>query len=142
MRGRQRETQSVNPVQRAAENYIDVDAPRKTRGVQVDYRYLNNPFPDEEEAGISVVCEQSYAAVPDNECHTLRKAKRSPEWPEWERAIHAELDQLKKMGTWKLIKRPPGVVPIANKFVFAKKRDKDGRLVKYKVQLVAKGCAQ
>jgi len=138
----ERDTRSVNPVQRAAENYMDVDAPRKTRGVQVDYRYLNDPFPDEEEAGISVEREQSYAAVPDDECRTLREAKRSPEWPEWERAIHAELDQLNKMGTWKLIEKPPGVVPIANKFVFAKKRDKDGRLVKYKARLVAKGCAQ
>jgi len=29
----ERDTRSVDPVQRAAENYIDVDAPRKTRGV-------------------------------------------------------------------------------------------------------------
>jgi len=130
----ERDTQSINPVRRAAENdHINVDVPRKTRGVRVDYCYLNDPFLDKEEAGISVMHEQTYAAVPDNECRTLRKAKQSPEWPEWEKAIHAELDQLKKMGTWKLIKRPPGVVPIANKFVFAKKRDKDGRLVKYKV---------
>jgi len=88
------------------------------------------------------VREQTYAAVPDDECCTLREAKRSPEWPEWEMAIHAELDQLKKMGTWKLIERPPGVVLIANKFVFVKKRDKDRRLVKYKARLVAKGCTQ
>jgi len=46
------------------------------------------------------------------------------------------------MGTWKLIEKPSGVVAIANKFVFAKKRDKDGKLVKYKARLVAKGCAQ
>jgi len=46
------------------------------------------------------------------------------------------------MGTWKLVDKPPGIVPIANKFVFAKKKDKEGNLLKYKAQLVAKGCAQ
>jgi len=46
------------------------------------------------------------------------------------------------MGTWKLVEKPPGVIPIANKFVFAKKRDKDGKLQKYKARLVAKGCTQ
>jgi len=66
----------------------------------------------------------------------------SPEWSEWKRAIETELDQLNCMGTWKLVEKPPGVIPIANKFVFAKKRDKDGNLQKYKARLVAKGCAQ
>ena len=46
------------------------------------------------------------------------------------------------MGMWKLVEKPPGVVPIANKWVYAKKCDKDGNIVKYKVRLVAKGCAQ
>ena len=136
------DTRSVDPAipRRAAD--IDMDAPRKMRGIRVDYRYLNDPFLDEEEAGVSIVRAESFAAVPDDECRTLREAKQSPEWPEWEKAIHTELDQLKRMGTWKLMEKPSGVVAIANKFVFAKKRDKDGKLVKYKAQLVAKGCAQ
>ena len=46
------------------------------------------------------------------------------------------------MGTWKLVEKPPSVILITNKFVFAKKRDKDGNLQKYKARLVAKGCAQ
>jgi len=72
----------------------------------------------------------------------LREAKRSQEWPEWEKAIHAELDQLKQMGTWALVEKPPDIVPIANKFVFAKKRNKEGNLIKYKARLVVKGCLQ
>jgi len=129
----ERDTQSVNPIGRAPENdHIDVNAPRKTRGVQVDYRYLNDPFLDKEEAGVSIVHEESYAAVPNDECRSLREAKQSPEWPEWEKAICTKLDQLKKMGTWRLVDKPSGVVAIANKFVFVKKRDKDGRLVKDK----------
>src|SRR6266850_4303135 len=46
------------------------------------------------------------------------------------------------MGTWKLVEKPPDVIPIANKWVFAKKRDKMGQIIKYKARLVAKGCAQ
>ena len=53
-----------------------------------------------------------------------------------------ELDQLHRMGMWKLVEKPPRVVLIANKWVYAKKRDKDGNIVKYKAHLVAKGCAQ
>src|SRR5260221_1048522 len=46
------------------------------------------------------------------------------------------------MGTWQLVDKPVGAVPIANKWVFAKKRNKDGVLTRYKARLVAKGCAQ
>ena len=67
--------------------------------------------------------------------------KASPKWSEWKRAIETELDQLNRMGTWKLVEKPPGVVPIVNKFVFTKKQDKEGNLQKYKARLVAKGCA-
>ena len=95
------------------------------------------------EAGIaSVAKEEAFAVIPDDDCCSLREAKESQEWPEWEQAIQAKLNQLKQMGTWKLVDKPSGVVPIANKFVFAKKRDKHGRLTKYKARLVAKGCAQ
>ena len=46
------------------------------------------------------------------------------------------------MGTWELVEKPRGVVPIANRFVFTKKCDKEGKLLKYKARLVAKGCSQ
>ena len=46
------------------------------------------------------------------------------------------------MGTWKLVEKPPDAVPITNKWVFAKKRNKEGQIVKYKARLVAKGCSQ
>jgi len=136
---------SVNPIipsKRPADTSDDPIGPRKTRGIQVDYRYLNNPFPDEEEARIVVVREEAFAVVPDDECHSLQEAKASLEWPEWESAIHAKLNQLHKMGTWRLIDKPASIIPIANKFVFAKKRDKEGRLLKYKARLITKGCTQ
>jgi hypothetical protein len=94
---------------------------------------LNDPFPDEVKASIADVSKpEVFIVIPDDNCHSLAEAKKSPEWPKWEEAIHVELDQLRKMGTWQLIDKPPGIVPIANKFVFAKKHDKDGNITKYK----------
>lgn len=46
------------------------------------------------------------------------------------------------MGTWKLVEKPSGIVSIGNKLVFMKKRGKGGQIIKYKAQLVAKGCTQ
>ena len=147
---------SRNPNKRPAESDIDPRDSRKTRGKRIDYdelsksgkikeyKELTEPFPDEKEAGIlKIVKHEAYAIVPDDDdCHNLREARQSPEWPEWKQAIEAELDQLKKMGTWELVERPKGVVPIGNKLIFTKKRDKIGRLLRYKARLVAKGYAQ
>ena len=80
--------------------------------------------------------------MPKDDCHSLQDARDSPEWLEWEAAIHDELDQLRRMGTWQLVDKPVGAVPISNKWVFTKKRNKDGVLTRYKARLVAKGCAQ
>ena len=120
---------------RKAINDINECEPRKTRGKQVDYKYLQDPFPDEEQAGIvTVEKEEAFIVIPDDQdCCNLCKAKDCPEWPEWEKAIHAKLEQLEHMGTWRLVDKPPGVKPIANKF---------GDLQKYKAQLVAKGYTQ
>ena len=61
------------------------------------------------------------AAEIEEDICTLADAKASPEWPEWEKAIKAKLDQLKCAGTWRMVKKLPGAVPIANRWVFAKK---------------------
>jgi len=90
---------------------------------------------------LSVAKEEAFAMIPGDDCHSLKEARESPEWPEWERAIHTELEQLCHMGTWKLVDKPVGAVPINNKWVFTKKRNKEGVLTKYKARLVAKGCA-
>jgi hypothetical protein len=109
----------------------------------VDYRFLHDPFPDEEETSMALLeKEEALAVLPDDECRDLRQARKSPEWPEWERAIQSELEQLNRMGTWRLVDKPPDSIPISNKFVFTKKRDNAGNTIKYKARLVAKGYAQ
>ena len=56
--------------------------------------------------------------------------------------MQVELKQLHEMGTWELVEKPPDVVPITNKWVFVRKRNKLGEIVKYKARLVARGYSQ
>ena len=112
---------------------------------RVDYRYLNNPFPDEEDVSETnnlTSNEQIYTIIPGDEYTSLKDAKDSPDWPEWEKAAQKEIDQLTQMGTWKLVDKPPDAIPIANKWTFLKKRNKVGDVVRFKARLVAKGCSQ
>jgi len=79
--------------------------------------------------------------APDNP-KSLAEAQRSPEWPDWEKAVQAELNQLHKMGTWVLVNPPKERTPVSNKWVLTKKYDKEGNLLKFKARLVAKGYSQ
>jgi hypothetical protein len=113
---------------------------QKTQGKRVDYHHMNDPYSDNDN-------EQIYANMIENalgkdEPGTLSQAKDSQEWLEWEEAIKAELQQLAQKRTWELIKCPNESIPIANKWVFIRKYNKEGNLTKYKARLVAKGCAQ
>ena len=132
-----------NPRKRKVEATIDTREPQRTRGIWCDYRYLADPFPDKKEAGMLLVAkEKAFAVIPEDNCHSLKEVQESSDWPEWERAIHTELEQLCCMGTWKLVDKPASTVPRANKWVFTKKQNKQGILTKYKVRLVTRGCAQ
>jgi hypothetical protein len=135
-----------NLKKRKVETNIDPREPQKTRGICRNYRHLNDghhPFPDEEETGmISIAKEKAFTVIPEDDCCSLKEARKSPNWPEWEHAIHTELEQLCQMGTWELVEKPVGAVAINNKFVFTKKQNKEGIITKYKARLIAKGCAQ
>jgi hypothetical protein len=63
--------------------------PRKTRGVQMDYRQLVNPFSSkEEEDGESLLDKMEensmilLMAEAGDKFHSLKEAKESPNWPE------------------------------------------------------------
>ena len=73
---------------------------------------------------------------------SLVAAKKSPDWPSWEKAIHEELDTLKAAGTWKAVDAPDGVNVVGSKWVFRAKKDAAGVVVRYKARLVAQGFSQ
>ncbi|KAF8625757.1 hypothetical protein AX15_005211 [Amanita polypyramis BW_CC] len=130
--------------------------PRRSKRPRVvhDYSKLDNPLSElvqvmkEGEEIIPLdVAEMIYAALADadsasDDPRTLEEAQASPDWPEWQKVIKTELEQLENMGTWKLEDAPSDRKPVANKWVFIKKFNKDGTLKKYKARLVAKGFSQ
>jgi hypothetical protein len=111
----------------------------------VNYRNLNDPFSDEDEDDEThqLYAETvNHAILGTDDPSTVAEAKTFADWPEWKKAIEAELDQLTRFGTWKLVDCPDDAIPIPNKWVFLKKYNKQGELVKHKARLVVKGCAQ
>ena len=118
---------------------------RCTRGIQIDYQYLQNPFSNEEDeahATASSPDEETSAIIARDEHMSLKDAKQSEDWPEWEKAVQVELTQLQQMGTWRLVEKLPNAIPLANKWTFVRKRNKASEIVKHKVRLVVKGCVQ
>ena len=116
--------------------------------MKLDYKWLDNLFSDSDDDKDSMIViqliinDESYNAAVNDSPISLNEVKKSPGWPEWEKAIKAELDQLQDMGTWKLVKKPLDAIPIANKWLFVKKTNNLGQIEKYKAQLVIKGCFQ
>ena len=134
----------------------DMHRRSKRQTVRHDYQKLHDPEPDwaylDYENGYSkeelTEVEEFLSTIPGmndqdaNEPKTLREAQESSEWPKWEEAIKAELTQLKDMGTWELVDRPKERTLVGNKWVFVKKTNKEGEVIKYKARLVAKGYSQ
>jgi len=73
---------------------------------------------------------------------SLASARHSPDWVEWERAIHVELDVLNEAGTWEMVDAPEGANIVGSKWVFRAKKDAAGIVVRYKARLVAQGFSQ
>jgi Reverse transcriptase (RNA-dependent DNA polymerase) len=89
---------------------------------------------------ISAILDRANLASEDPQ--SLTEARKTSEWPEWEKAVQIELQQLKDWQTWKLTDPPADHIPIKNEWVFQKKYNKEGTLTKYKARLVAKGYSQ
>jgi len=84
--------------------------------------------------------------VPNPDCPldplTLEEALNSPQHEDWLKAANDEVTSLFAKGTFDVVDTPPGIIPIACKWIFKRKFDAFGFLTKYKVRLVAKGFLQ
>jgi len=81
-------------------------------------------------------------AAADTDPRTLAEARASSDWPRWAEAIAEEEKSLKANGTFTPVDVPPGTKLLDCKWVFKRKRDQTGAVVRYKVRLVAKGFRQ
>ncbi|RLU26274.1 hypothetical protein DMN91_000068 [Ooceraea biroi] len=92
------------------------------------------------------VSRPGYVAFLASEDHTsepstIEEAMAGTESQNWVKAMLEEIHSLRKNDTWDEVDRPPGVKPLAVKWVFKKKLTESGE-IRYKARLVAKGCAQ
>ena len=71
------------------------------------------------------------------------EAMRGADAHEWAVAEKAEMDSLERLHVLgDVVPLPPGKRVVGTKWVYKRKRDKDGRVSKYKARLVAKGFSQ
>ena len=69
----------------------------------------------------------------------LEEAQRCDEWLQWEAALHEEYDSLKKHKVFGEYSHTLNTRPMGHKLIFTKKRDAQGRVLQFKVRLVAQG---
>ena len=70
------------------------------------------------------------------------EATRSSERDLWRAAMQEEIDSPENMQVCTPEALPPGYKILGNKWVFKRKRDASGRVIRRKVRLVVKGYAQ
>ena len=75
-----------------------------------------------------------------NEPRSFAEASRTLEASKWREACETELETLSD--TWDLVERPENRKIIGNRWVFKRKRDAEGNIVRYRSRLVAKGYSQ
>ena len=73
---------------------------------------------------------------------SLREALNGDEKVAWTDAIEAELTQMEKVNAWIPIVPPPDANVIPSRYVFRRKRNEMGNIVRYKARLVVKGFKQ
>lgn len=67
------------------EDDVDVDELWRTHGICIDYHHLNDFFSDKEDEDDTLLSiEEVYAITARDELTSLKDAKNSPKWPEWE----------------------------------------------------------
>jgi len=75
---------------------------------------------------------------PDPELKSLIECRKRSDWDKWKVAIEAELRSLCQREVFgPAVPTPPKVIPVGCKWVFLRKRNEYGQMVRYKARLVA-----
>ena len=92
--------------------------------------------------GSSDLIMQCNLSVIENMPQTIQQAKATSDWPNWKKAIEKELESIQKNSTWIITDPDRHQKPIKSRWVFVKKFDVNGNILKFKARLVAKGFTQ
>ena len=89
-------------------------------------------------ANLNAGCDDS---GPD-EPLSLKEARASPYWKDFEKAMHAEFQSLIENDTWEYRDVPTGRAVLTGRWVFKIKKDRWGKILKFKARWVAHGYKQ
>ena len=73
---------------------------------------------------------------------TVEEALSQPEGDKWKAAIESELNSLKRHETWEVVDHREGVKLLPTRFVFVRKYDENGLVLRHKARLVVRGYLQ
>lgn len=106
-------------------------------GAPKRYRLITDLLENTEE--IKLPPEELLMVSNDEEPTRYTDASRKKEWVQ---AMNAEIASIEKNNTWHLVELPRNRRPIGLKWVFKVKRDPEGKILKHKARIVAKGYVQ
>ena len=91
-----------------------------------------------------IILEEEFAfnAYEEDLPRGYEEAIEGDEGKKWKAAMDEEIETLGKMGTWKLEDSPNDRKPIGCKWVYLRKKDEKGNIIKHKARLVAQGFSQ
>ena len=73
---------------------------------------------------------------------TLKQAKKSPDWPQWQAALQTELDAISAQQTYMWVPVPKGTKILKTRILYDVKTDNFGNPVKHKCCLILMGNKQ
>ena len=86
--------------------------------------------------GVGVVPE-------DSEPNTIRQAFALPDRDKWREAVDVEMEMIKQFNVFSFpMLLPDGAKPLNCRWVFKRKKDQFGNVIKYKARLTPQGCFQ
>ena len=87
----------------------------------------------------STFCSNFALSATNDDPRTVKEVVDSEDGKLSKEAMVDEMASLHKNEAWDLVELPAGRKPIGSKWVFKKKTNAEGKVDKYKAQLVAKG---
>ncbi|KAE8261460.1 hypothetical protein A4X09_0g7660, partial [Tilletia walkeri] len=73
---------------------------------------------------------------------THRQAMSAPDASDWRVAEAVELGNHRRAGTWEPAKLPAGRTAVSSRWIYKRKTNSEGQIVKYKARVVARGFSQ
>jgi hypothetical protein len=81
-------------------------------------------------------------SITDDDPTTIKEVVNSKDSKLWKKAMFEEMDSMDKNEAWDLFELPAGRKFVGIKWLFKKKFNAEGKVDKYKTQLVEKGYSQ